>query len=592
MLRASSCPMNNSARVIRKYLNSKPPRRPHPDKLDQKSERALLGLVELAEELHTTITPTPPIRSLTEEWESKVWPWILTWSRSILDNAYPTTVEGNDAVEMFLTAVPVLLVYPTLNPNVKYNRDATLRSVRRLLDSTPEILAVATEMWFCASEIGLSPMDVDTIATSAGLLLDSHTFESCTRDRSLTDLKITGKVGQFFERVLKSERWDIARVLVGGIPHALSQRSTMVLTIGARLTFMTTLMYLPNPPHNSDSQPHARDFTSQGGVRWTTAILARLSSPSWSDPQDPNFVFAADCVRKSLVFIFWASYHDTYAMVSALEQGLLVYIFKLREIMLNDTILDLISLHLLHRPVWIRVVKSIRKIQKLGLQTEVDAPQLYNDKWNLLKSEAMRRYALVKNLDRPRRLCGNPDCPRGLVQLDTDHYSSYFRCSGCKIETYCSRECQKSAWRAHHRYECEKARERMKSGDGWSIPTLEHRFVEHHIANDIKEHRDQILELYQEYLTAHPEDTAAPVIVLNYSKVPVKTTAISLPEARHLLSDLDSQPKSLFEYGAQPREGSKFKWPLGLSSVPYGRVGKTDRPLLGLRIFPEAALKT
>ena len=56
----------------------------------------------------------------------------------------------------------------------------------------------------------------------------------------------------------------------------------------------------------------------------------------------------------------------------------------------------------------------------------------------------------VGSADRPHR------CDHCL-----DHFSSVSACAGCKLERYCTRECQKAAW-PKHKAECREQQARTK----------------------------------------------------------------------------------------------------------------------------------
>ncbi|KAJ8075790.1 hypothetical protein PM082_021422 [Marasmius tenuissimus] len=383
--------------LIPRYLSGRPPSRIDPCNLDYASRKAAEAFRQTAVDLHHYHVVDATIGAMTRNW-SRVWPWIKAFSKGILD-APSSAISKNGTTIAFLETLPLLLTYPVRSPHCTNPRD----DLESILNSTPEVLAVATEMWLYSHEAGLADTEIaESLSNASDILLETHT----KHDKALS-IHAKGKVWVELERALNQPRWDMAQIVrFAGKPR--------IDCVGLRsaLLFMNAL-----PKNASDSTMFGfNSFLAKDGIRWLCKIYARLSSPTYSQPVPTNTQFdhVAVCLLQCrLAFTYYAIYSNAYSLIPALDGGLLVSIFKAPELLLEDTrrrgttynsvimgcylILDLTITCLVHRPILVRVLQSIRRVQALNLDSDDHMDRFVGDNerfkilWGTVKQEAWRR---------------------------------------------------------------------------------------------------------------------------------------------------------------------------------------------------------
>ncbi|KAL0577415.1 hypothetical protein V5O48_004581 [Marasmius crinis-equi] len=457
-------------------------------------------------------------QAVTQNWSS-IWPWIVAISKGIVGR--PSVVFSEGVITKFLANLPTLLIYPAALPHSNPREELEF-----LLESTPEILAFATEMWlYTSQDAGLAGSNIaESFCNIAGVLLESHT----NNQPSDFSARMLGDVAQEFQRILRDTRWDFPGILMTEIIQGLRRRRVRVATLRSRIIFLTIL------------------------------IKSKLSSPTYSRPTPDNFNFddAATCVAECIKFVFLAAETDAYALIPALESGLLVSILKAKDLIIEDSkrrpsseagvvfvcalLFNACLERLLHRPILIRVVRSIRKVQAAGLDSDEgwNAVRALKLIWNGLRDEALRRYAALRDggsaaTDTLYPICGHSRCVNDDVRFNLN-YPRFLRCTGCKSEVYCSVQCQKAAWKTH-KQACNLWRSKIRAGElpRGNISGLDGAVMRYQAAVDYRSNSERINALIEQYAAEHPEDDNEGVIQMDYSRFPLEITVQSLLDSKN-----------------------------------------------------------
>ncbi|KAK1219260.1 hypothetical protein PQX77_018026 [Marasmius sp. AFHP31] len=533
--------------LIPRYLSGQPPSRIDPYNLDYASRKAAEAFRQTAVDLLHYHLVDATIGALTRNW-SRVWPWIKVYSKGVLDTP-SSAASKNATIIAFLESLPLLLTYPARSPHCTNPHDV----LEPILKSTPEILAVATEMWLYSHEAGLADTEIaELLSNVSDILLKTHT----QHDKALL-IHVKGEVWVELERVLNQPRWDIPHFLVTQIVRFAGMPRIDCVGLGSVLCFMNAL----SNSASDSTMFRLGSFLAKDGIRWLCKIYARLSSPTYSRPVPTNTQFdhVAVCLLQCLAFICHAAHWNAYSLIPALDGGLLVSMFKAQDLLLEDirrrgttyhsvivgcvVILNLTATCLVHRPILVRVLQSIRKVQALDLDSDdhMDRFAGHNERfrilWSTIKQEAQRRQecAMVPLDVFGVLACGHSECANNDVGSDFMH-PRLLRCAGCKSNVYCSKICQKAAW-GTHKGTCIKLRAMIKSGRlirGF-VSRFESLFLRYQVIEDYLSNPKKVKEACEQYGADNPGDDLSNrqvAIRMEYSTQPVGFIVDSAEDAR------------------------------------------------------------
>ncbi|KAL0068281.1 hypothetical protein AAF712_004668 [Marasmius tenuissimus] len=543
--------MRAIANLIPRYLSGRPPSRIDPCNLDYASRKAAEAFRQTAVDLHHYHVVNATIGAMTRNW-SRIWPWIKAFSKGTLD-APSSAISKNGITITFLETLPLLLTYPVRSPHCTNLHD----DLESILNSTPEVLAVATEMWLYSHEAGLANTEIaESLSNASDILLETH----MKHDKALS-IRMKGKVWVELERALNQPRWDIPHFLMAQIVHFAGKPRIDCVGLRSALLFMNAL---PKSASNS-TMFGFNSFLAKDGIQWLCKIYARLSSPTYSQPVPTNTQFdhVAVCLLQCLAFIYHAVYSNAYSLIPALDDGLLVSIFKTQEILLEDTrrtrgttcdsvimgcclILDLIATRLVHRSILVWVLHSIRRVQALDLDSDDYMDRFAGDNerfrilWSTVKQEAWRRQKRAMNPSGTFAplACGYSECVNDDLGSDLMHPKLRW-CAGCKSDVYCSKICQKAAW-GTHKVTCVEFQALIRSGEllRGHISRFDWLFLRHQVVEDYLSNKEKVKEASERYDAENPGDdlwNRQVVLRMEYSTQPVGFIVESAEDARECM---------------------------------------------------------
>ncbi|KAK7040118.1 hypothetical protein VNI00_009923 [Paramarasmius palmivorus] len=180
----------------------------------------------------------------------------------------------------------------------------------------------------------------------------------------------------------------------------------------------------------------------------------------------------------------------------------------------------------------LRLVEDARWYQKMARENK------FNEEYQEFRKMALERMVFKRNWEiAGYNLCRNEQCPLPRVRPpDGENHLSWFRCSGCEVEYYCSKSCQMSAWQSGHKSACRSMKEEGSvSQDG--PPRHDSRdkdFMAYVTDQDLCRMKSSMLFQQSHYRHKHPElvPDEPLVSVLDYTKIPYKLTIMTGGEAR------------------------------------------------------------
>ncbi|KAG7085434.1 hypothetical protein E1B28_002995 [Marasmius oreades] len=192
-----------------------------------------------------------------------------------------------------------------------------IHAVGAILRATPEILSLATEIWLLATRMDHAYLQ--NHHDSVGLLLECYLQ---------ADAQLKKQVEIHFERVLFSSSQEVSRSVVEGIIRLATPKQVSCYTLRSLLIFF---LWLP-------SRYPAEFFhlsLAHDGLRWTSYVIAKLASPK-KYCGDSFLDNIAICITKCIQFIVKCIRFDSSTAARALEEDIILSMFKSRDVILED----------------------------------------------------------------------------------------------------------------------------------------------------------------------------------------------------------------------------------------------------------------
>ncbi|KAJ8087418.1 hypothetical protein PM082_006248 [Marasmius tenuissimus] len=534
-------------------LQYRPPRSVDLDHLKIRERRALKALNAYAD-------ASKAFRPIVDQdnW-SKISPWLALFCRGVLDKPSPATSQGMEVAFEVISIVPFFFVYPM---NQDGNGDNYRTLLEPLLASTPGILTLAMEMWL-HSTMTESPC-IEQLTNAVGLLLETHRVSVDSPELP------EGKATKAFTEVVRdTQRWpDIPGACIKGIIWHLGLPLINCYTLRSLFTIFSTIS------QGVEVNLHMPLLLQKGAIRWTASVVAKLGSTK-NYFTGPGFEFndAKMCMQEAMRFLVICSTNSVECVSEALDHDILVSIHKAREMIMEEhrrsehersdlslliyLFLDKTIVSLIHRTVLMRAVRNFRKIERLEPGSwESTWPSLKDcgfvyDHWLQLDAELLRRYE-IKHSSEPYvdqntlRICGFHQCLRAKELNDSD---TYFRCSGCHADVYCSAQCQRLAWllTGPHSMVCKARRKSTRDGERAEPGHLEFVALRKQLAFDIRSNADRIKRLKDQYYLHHMAEQAGTtrshlVVWMDYAKYPIEMEVMPFAEGERRFGELAKHP--------------------------------------------------
>ncbi|KAF9260329.1 hypothetical protein L218DRAFT_1079387 [Marasmius fiardii PR-910] len=449
----------DSAQKFRSDLRRPPPAFIDISHPDPKSIKALDRLEFIANQ--PTYGDHVVLRYVVEDWDS-IFRWISSLTRAVMDQQ-ATTPTGREFVNQVLSSLPMVLLH-RLVPQRGNLRHHVPLVIERVLVSTPQIVAICLGLWLLANDIEFP--STEKLCQCTTIYLTSYYEHNRDAPHGMI-------VQRYVDELL--QRWDVPKIFTEYLIRETSRpvlEHLAVIEDNFTIARILILIYyvLPDKPLSS----FLARFENRNTSRWATLVFLKLANPK-SCLNEPDF--ALTCATECSYFLNVLCAPSLQSLLVALDTGIVLSIFQHRDLIRDDSHSDephefakycsnilqstMVTYRLYCRGVLVRVISSLKKVKKRGFDVErhLEGCGRLQDAWLTLIDQVDKRHALYKQLEDKdlgwydAAVCEYRNCP---------HYSSltsshkYKRCLGCKTEIYCSSECQKGAWKSHHRRECQE----------------------------------------------------------------------------------------------------------------------------------------
>ncbi|PBK60685.1 hypothetical protein ARMSODRAFT_685445 [Armillaria solidipes] len=238
-------------------------------------------------------------------------------------------------------------------------------------------------------------------------------------------------------------------------------------------------------------------------------------------------------------------------------------------------ILDGIQRGLIFRGVERSARKALDKIEQQCLDAGLK-PGPTRDAWLATKAHAQRFHAFKNHYhtlgwDNRWLRCGNSQCPNASVGRRLK------RCTACWDTLYCSRACQKAAWK-EHRKQCHEWVQRRKCGVSLPMGTHDIIYIDRYVVEELKANGRHICDLKREYMKTHPHTPVRRLVInCDYEKLPW-THEITSPEdmeervamTKSGIFDRSDKDESQIIRLVTPWKGGSASMSLVYSRLPFG----------------------
>ncbi|KIM82787.1 hypothetical protein PILCRDRAFT_820073 [Piloderma croceum F 1598] len=184
--------------------------------------------------------------------------------------------------------------------------------------------------------------------------------------------------------------------------------------------------------------------------------------------------------------------------------------------------------YFVHRPILSLAERTFRKIESLDLESRIIHGKSFAKCWSKFRELAelwMKTKRDIKSRPQSRFICGNPECGQ------LEYYEGEFmRCSGCGLQYYCRKICQKQHWKRNHRQLCKDVQERHRAIKPVAIQNSDLKFLSNVLASDFLKHGNHIDTIKEEFLKANANFETDPhlFIIFDYTAVPLKLSIKAL----------------------------------------------------------------
>ncbi|KAK1230774.1 hypothetical protein PQX77_006123 [Marasmius sp. AFHP31] len=443
---------------LAKNCRSKPPKKVDFDNLNSQTKQVLRTLGLAAEALVDENGGAETVKTVADAMDrnwSLIWPWMDVMVRTIQENPSPSTSEGFLVLQTFYAMAPLILTYPASNPADDDDRHQSQGKLAHLVESYPTVLLHLISIWVRATEFELGYTIVAGVLHAIALCLEALTGNEKAVEQTQQRV-LHGEVLKAFRDTILDLKLNLTGAFLKVIAHELSLPFPDFKLLYEQFLFSN--ITISSLLVGAESTP----WKAAESIRWVCLILEKLNLPAHRfqpyDPQKHSSTVKAMCLVECLHFITTQLAMDAYLGIPVLDGGLLLRICRVKDVVADHLflspdaeqkystmlrspffhttyLLHTLSRCSMHRPVAVRVLRSMRKIESLGLDgwdglddRGTGLIKKIQDSWQSLKDEASQRVlegSIYWSAD-AHEFCANANC------TNTQAYgvSSYFRCSG------------------------------------------------------------------------------------------------------------------------------------------------------------------
>ncbi|KAL0565013.1 hypothetical protein V5O48_017020 [Marasmius crinis-equi] len=398
---------------------------------------SILESLELATGLLATSSKEATVRQtiniLKKHWP-RVWVWLAALSKAFLKTSRLTSL-GQETCLRLTQVAKTVFTYPMHAVATARPGEIPETKLKPLLDSTPEILALAAELWLCASAHDLGG-SAEAYLHVVGRMLDAQGMVPHPKTGMSYD-SYSGRVMKELVNAVHWQRgsWDVPGTLIKTIIRQLDHLSSESFrTVYYAVAFVNCLLREPQ----MGSLPLSK-LISHDAIRWVGAFLRRTVSDSVPATlveidSTPRTRVVVEC----LVFFSFCLAADALFAIQVVETGVLFSIFKARDLLIHDAIINspndshtiaceslllfsALSKFSIYRPVLVRLVPWVNRVQSRRIDTFDDRGlvvcQSFLTSWDRLKElvslrRSRKNQVETRAIRSKQKICENQEIGR------------------------------------------------------------------------------------------------------------------------------------------------------------------------------------
>jgi len=329
---------------------------------------------------------------------------------------------------------------------------------------------------------------------------------------------------------------------------------------------------------------------SKHSVTMVTKVMLRLSSEGSTPDALINQCLAFCAIYLSMSFLdsedapTWVVQAIDAQMIPALLKSVRFFPHgDALQSICSDILGCILPQYSVYRSVLRAIARSFKKIKRLGLEAQIAETGSFQDAWETLKELVNERLLIQAHYDADpttHAICDNPQC------LKFDESDEFMRCSGCLSSYFCSKDCQKLAWKGNHRTMCKSIQARRQKGVPEPISKRDMDFICRLNVYDRWKHQDRIQEMKLRQLILQPSANRFSLFTsFDYTKVPVSIT-VGPPEA-HRPDDYDTDENHRAEFDSNIKRAGESE---GRFTLFTSRVSRGPVPIILWSARPEEGL--
>ncbi|KAK1228027.1 hypothetical protein PQX77_008942 [Marasmius sp. AFHP31] len=348
------------------HLEQIPPSNLDADSLSPEASESLDSLCTIHKALVDSSVNAVPF---VERFWNQIWPWVLKFSISALKEGSKSsqTERGTEFVYAIISITPVIFTYRKFDGN---------GDLDMMLESTPELLTLALEMWLLATT--REHPCTESHCRSFGQLLDRYLASETSYEDG---------AGKYLKATLNRKQGVVMDGVIRNNIRCITPREVRLHNLREILKILEGLVDQTLFPRSHPADRLLLDSLARDGVKWVAYTFRRLSSSTpwrkrYKRRQHHDLV---KCISLCWKYFDICAQYDVAAVAKILDEDVITYMFKSSGILAYDMVyreqgpimelaeryrhsITLLSLTRMHRPVLIRLVRSIKKVQRLDLE--------------------------------------------------------------------------------------------------------------------------------------------------------------------------------------------------------------------------------
>ncbi|KJA14498.1 hypothetical protein HYPSUDRAFT_150369 [Hypholoma sublateritium FD-334 SS-4] len=489
-------------------------------------DRASVSLIALTKIGNIVAPPHPQISlSPIEKQTLKSWPAVYKWCTFF----YTTRIEPGDAIKPELRRAAMDMIGGVIYSLSRFD------SVRKVIADTPGAIELATRIWLVEDaciEPSSMPIPVNSAALDALLIFPDYIPPPFGGNPFVDERE--NAVRSRLDRVVTAAGGDTSRVV-----DLTFSRIRTATAIDERIHEPRTAIILDLIGHlsRSASHPLRLAFLSKGITAFVTKLAVVIVG--MLDRSHVHQQGLLDSLVASLGFLSnTIESTDGFTWVGkAVSAGFLqawtgaarhIHTFDNHEDaeMVIEIMEKIVPRYMVYKSVINSVHTAMKKVKD---ETKFDDWKDHGAKkvWATFEELALERYTIGQDM----KTLKGAACDNYANCHNIDLKNNFMKCSGCSNTLYCSRECQKVAWKeGGHKLVCKLKQQELLEGKFQSVSKTDATFFHHLATSDARRYLPTLRRLAESTYPLLADSPTSLVTTIDYMVYPPRLGLYPLAE--------------------------------------------------------------